>query len=74
MTDRCMDEWLGSLHCGGVPGTIRDVVEEIVWHASVIGLGPNGVSVDLCGDEGVIESERLIETWVSAIKAIKEES
>ena len=66
--DAKYEAWYSSLsHCGderGGPSTIRELIEEIVWAALTVDLGPNGNTDPSTGiDEGGVYTNRLFAEW-----------
>lgn len=66
--DAKYEAWYNSLsHYGderGGPSTIRDLIEEIVWAALTIDLGPNGNTDPSTGiDEGGVYTNKLFAEW-----------
>ena len=63
------EEWYNSLsHLGderGVPSTIRELIEEIVWTALTVDLGPNGNTDSTGVDEGCVYTDKLFAEWES---------
>lgn len=66
--DAKYEAWYSSLsHYGderGGPSTIRELVEEIVWTALTVDLGPNGNTDPSTGiDEGGVYTNKLFAEW-----------
>ena len=66
--DAKYEAWYSSLsHYGderGGPSTIRDLIEEIVWTALTVDLGPNGNTDPSTGiDEGGVYTDKLFAEW-----------
>lgn len=66
--DAKYEAWYNSLsHYGdkrGVPSTIRELIEEIVWTALTVDLGPNGNTDPSTGiDEGGVYTNKLFAEW-----------
>lgn len=66
--------WYESLcHTDGddSPESLREVLEDIVWAVLTIDLGPNG---NVCQgiDEGIVQTESLLDAWESEIRAVIE--
>lgn len=62
------EAWYNSLsHFGderGGPSTIRELIEEIVWSALTVDLGPNGNTDPSTGiDEGRVYTDKLFAEW-----------
>ena len=67
--DAKYEAWYNSLsHYGderGGPSTIRELIEEIVWTALTVDLGPNGNTDPSTGiDEGDVYTDKLFAEWV----------
>ena len=66
--DAKYEAWYNSLsHYGGEqggPSTIRELIEEIVWAALTVDLGPNGNTDPTTGiDEGDVYTNKLFAEW-----------
>ena len=62
------EAWYNSLsHCGSAqnePSTLRKLIEEIVWVALTVDLGPNGNTAPSTGvDEGDVYTDKLFAVW-----------
>lgn len=61
------EAWYNSLsHFGderGGPSTIRELIEEIVWTALTVDLGPNGNTDSIGVDEGRVYTDKLFSEW-----------
>lgn len=61
------EAWYNSLsHFGderGGPSTIREFIEEIVWAALTVDLGPNGNTDSTGVDEGRVYTDKLFAEW-----------
>ena len=73
MADSTYERWYNGLHHGRRPETMRELVEDIVWTALTIDLGPNGNTEPSTGvDEGETSADALIFSWVKEAWAIAE--
>ena len=63
MADSTYERWYNGLHHGRRPETMRELVEDIVWTALTIDLGPNG-NIVAGIDEGEVQTDAMIFNWV----------
>lgn len=73
MADSTYERWYNGLHHGRRPETMRELVEDIVWTALTVDLGPNGNTDPSTGiDEGDVYTDALIEYWVHEARKLEE--
>lgn len=73
MADSEYERWYDGLHHDRDPETMRELVEDIIWTALTVDLGPNGITDPSTGvDEGEVSTDGLISNWVREARAIAE--
>ena len=73
MADSSYESWYNGLHHDKPAETMRELVEDIIWTALTIDLGPNGNTEPSTGtDEGDVYTDALIFHWVKEAWAIAE--
>lgn len=73
MRDAAYERWYNGLYHEKPPTTMRDLVEDIIWTALTIDLGPNGNTEMYTGiDEGEVSTGALIEYWVNEARELAE--
>ena len=73
MKDAAYERWYNGLYHDKPPTTMRELVEDIVWTALTVDLGPNGNTDPSTGiDEGDVYTDALIEYWVHEARKLEE--
>lgn len=69
--DEAMEAWVNGLHHAGKAASVREIIEEIVWAALTIDLGPNGNTDPGFGvDEGLVYTNGLMDEWEAEAVAL----
>ena len=71
MKDAAYERWYNGLYRDKPPTTMRELVEDIIWTALTIDLGPNG-NIEAGIDEGEVQTDSMIFNWVKEAWAIAE--
>ena len=73
MRDESYERWYNGLYHEKPPATMRELVEDIIWAALTVDLGPNGNVDPSTGiDEGEVRTDMLIEHWAYEARELAE--